>query len=136
MRLSPAQTIANGYLCPSCGRKVTVGVLHRVELLADRAQGGRPAGAPPFRSVIPLLDLIGGALRAGTLTKRAQALYFELLRQLGNEFHILLEAPLDAIAEVSSATLARGIGGMRGGEVSIDPGYDGAFGKVSVQQHD
>jgi uncharacterized protein (TIGR00375 family) len=134
VRLSPAETKANGYRCPACGGKVTVGVLHRVELLADRAEGGRPAGAPPFRSVIPLLDLIGGALRVGTGAKRAQGLYFELLQRLGNEFRILLEAPLDAIAEVSSATLARGIGEMRAGEVEIDPGYDGLFGKVTVSK--
>jgi uncharacterized protein (TIGR00375 family) len=134
VRLSPAQTKACGYRCPACGGKLTVGVLHRVELLADRAEGARPAGAPPFRSVIPLLDLIGGALKVGTGAKRAQALYFELLQRLGSEFQILLEVPLDAIAAVSSATLAGGIEAMRAGEVDIEPGYDGAYGKVSVQQ--
>ena len=134
VRLSPAETIANGYRCPGCGAKVTVGVLHRVELLADRARGARPALAPPFRSVIPLLDLIGGALMVGTLTKRAQSLYFDLLQRVGNEFQILLEAPLEEIARASSATLAQGIGRMRLGEVEIDPGYDGRFGKVTVCQ--
>ena len=134
VRLSPAETIANDYRCPACGAKVTVGVLHRVELLADRAPGARPALAPPFRSVIPLLDMIGGALMVGTLTKRAQALYFELLQRVGNEFYVLLEAPLEEIAEVAPATLARGIGRMRLGEVEIDPGYDGRFGKISVCQ--
>lgn len=136
VRLSPAETIANDYRCPACGGKVTVGVLHRVELLADRGEGWKPAGAPPFRSVIPLLDLIGGALQVGTGAKRAQALYFELLRSIGNEFHVLLEAPLDAIGEVSSPTLARGIGEMRRGDVEIDPGYDGKFGKISLRQAD
>lgn len=134
IRLTPAETIANGYRCPACGGKVTVGVLHRVELLADRAEGSKLAGAPPFRSLIPLLDLIGGALRVGTAAKRAQATYFSLLEQLGNEFHILLDAPLDAIVEASSAHLARGIGEMRAGRVEIDPGYDGEFGKVSVSR--
>jgi len=131
VRLTPAQTIAAGYRCPACGGKVTVGVLHRVELLADRAPGARPPGAPPFRSVIPLLDLIGCALRVGTVSKKAQALYFNLLQQIGSEFHILLQAPLDAISEASSATLARAIGEMRSGEVNIDPGYDGKYGTVT-----
>jgi uncharacterized protein (TIGR00375 family) len=134
IRLTPAETIANDYRCPACGRKVTVGVLHRVELLADRAAGAKPAGAPPFRSVIPLLDLIGGALEVGTASKRAQFQYFHLLQQIGNEFHILLDAPLDLIAKASSAALARGIGEMRAGKVEIDPGYDGEFGKVSVSR--
>ena len=132
VRLSPQQTIACDYRCPVCGGKLTVGVLHRVELLADRALGARPAGAPPFRSVIPLLDLIGGTLQVGTGSKRAQSLYFELLQRVGNEFHVLLDAPLEAIAEASSERLARAIGEMRLGEVDIDPGYDGKFGTVSV----
>jgi len=134
VRLSPSETVANGYRCPACGAKVTVGVLHRVELLADRAQGARPESAPPFRSVIPLLDMIGGTLGVGTLTKRAQTLYFDLLQRIGNEFHILLEAPLEEIAEASSSALSLGIGKMRRGVVEIDPGYDGRFGKISVDQ--
>ena len=136
VRLTPQQTMASGYRCPACGGKVTVGVLHRVELLADRPAQAKPAGAAPFRSVIPLLDLIGGVLQMGCSSKRAQSLYFELLRRVGNEFHILLEAPLDAISDASSALLARAIGEMRLGEVDIDPGYDGRFGTVSVRRLD
>jgi uncharacterized protein (TIGR00375 family) len=134
VRLTPQDTVACGGRCPACGGKVTVGVLHRVEKLADRAPGTRPEGAPTFRSVIPLLDLIGGVLQVGTGSKRAQALYFELLQRVGNEFHILLEAPLEDISAASSATLARAIGEARLGEVDIDSGYDGKYGTVSVIQ--
>ena len=133
VRLSPSETVAGGYRCPACGGKVTVGVAHRVELLADRAPGERPAGAHPFRSVIPLLDLIAAVLMVGSGTKRAQALYRALLEAIGSEFHILLEAPLEEIAAASSAGLAAAIGGMRSGKVAIDPGYDGRFGTVSVR---
>ncbi|QXE91157.1 endonuclease Q family protein [Geomonas subterranea] len=136
VRLSPRETIAHGYRCPACGGKLTVGVLHRVELLADRPAGARPGEAPPFRSVIPLIDLIGGALRVGCSSKKAEALYFELLRGLGNEFHILLEASLEKIAARSTTTLAAGIGRMRSGEVEIKAGYDGKFGTVSVSAPD
>ena len=136
VRLTPQETMACGYRCPACGGKLTVGVLHRVELLADRSPGARPAGAHSFRCVIALLDLIGGALQVGTGSKRAQALYFEMLRRLGNEFHVLLDAPLEAISEASSPLLARAIGEMRMGEVEIDPGYDGKYGTVSVRQAD
>jgi uncharacterized protein (TIGR00375 family) len=132
IRLSPAQSVSSGYRCPSCGGKITVGVQHRVEQLADRAEGGRPEGAPAFRSVIPLLDLICGSMGIGGATKKALRTYFELLRAVGNEFRILLEAPLQEISGASSEDLARCIGRMRLGEVEIDPGYDGRYGKVSV----
>ena len=133
VRLSPSETLAHGHRCPACGAKVTVGVLHRVELLSDRAEGAKLEGASPFRSVIPLLDLIGGALGVGTGSKRAQAVYFDLLQRVGNEFQVLLEAPLDAISAASSAAVARGIGDMRAGEVQIDAGYDGRYGTISVK---
>lgn len=133
IRLSPQETVAHGYRCPCCGGKVTVGVLHRLELLSDRPTGARPEKAPPFRSVIPLLDLIAGTLQVGAGTKRAQALYFRLLEHVGNEFHILLDAPLKEIEAASSSPLARAIGEARLGEVLIDPGYDGKFGTVSVR---
>jgi uncharacterized protein (TIGR00375 family) len=132
VRLTPEETIRNGYRCPACGAKVTVGVLHRLERLADRPEGARPENAPPFQSLIPLLDLIGGALKVGTGTKKAQGLYFQMLERIGNEFHILREAPVELVEEVSGAALARGIGKMRLGEVEIDPGYDGKFGTVSI----
>jgi uncharacterized protein (TIGR00375 family) len=133
LRLTPAETIENNYRCPKCGGKITVGVLHRLEQLADRAEGGRPAVAPPFTSVIPLLDLICGVLNIGASTRRAERIYFELLERLGSEFYTLLEAPLDAIAAASSEALARAIDEMRVGAVEIEPGYDGEFGKVSVR---
>jgi PHP family Zn ribbon phosphoesterase len=132
VRLSPSETVAHGHRCPACGAKVTVGVLHRVELLSDRAQGGKGAGRP-FRSVIPLLDLVGGTLGVGCASKRAQSVYFDLLERVGNEFKVLLEAPLEVIGAASSPALARAIGDMRAGEVDIDPGYDGRFGTISVK---
>jgi uncharacterized protein (TIGR00375 family) len=134
VRLSPSETIAGNYRCPACGGKVTVGVLHRMELLADRPEGTRPDQAPPFLSVIPLQDLIGGALGVGSATKRAQGIYFDLLQRVGNEFHVLLEAPLQAIGDASSPVIADCIGDMRRGAVEIDPGYDGLFGKVFVSR--
>jgi len=132
VRLSPRQTLENAGRCPSCGGKLTVGVLHRVELLADRDAGTRPADAPPFCSVIPLIDLIAGVLGVGCGSKRVVKLYFDLLAKLGNEFQILLRTPLAEIAAASSSALAGAVGAARDGNVDIDPGYDGRYGTVKV----
>ncbi|HJV66826.1 MAG TPA: endonuclease Q family protein [Geomonas sp.] len=133
VRLSPTETVKNGFRCPACGGKLTVGVLHRVEQLADRPAGTTPEAAPPFRSVIPLPDLIGASLGVGADTRKAQTVYFELLQQLGSEFHVLLEAPLEAVSEVAGAAVARGVGEMRSGQVEIEAGYDGLFGSIVVK---
>ncbi|MBJ6726769.1 endonuclease Q family protein [Geomesophilobacter sediminis] len=132
VRLTPAETVANGYRCPGCGGKITVGVLHRIELLADREDGKTAKGNAAFHSVIPLLDLAAACLGVECSSRKALRCYLHLLEQVGNEFHVLLEAPLEEIARHSSERLAQAIGRMRSGQVDIEAGYDGVFGKVSV----
>ena len=130
--LTPEETIRHNYLCPVCGKGVTVGVMHRVEKLADRAGGFRPPGAPPFRSVIPLTEVIAETLGVGSGTKAVERLYGELIGALGNEFKILLDVPVGEIGLASSGRLADAINLMRQGKVHIDPGYDGRYGKIRI----
>ncbi len=130
--LSPKETIHFDHLCPVCSKKVTVGVMHRVEKLADREQGFRPEGAPPFFSIIPLPEIIAEGLKCGVNTKRVQALYLSLLEKLGSEFKILMDAPLDDIERAGTALIREAIARMRAGKVHIAPGYDGEFGKIRI----
>jgi uncharacterized protein (TIGR00375 family) len=130
--LTPKETIRNDYLCPACGRKVTVGVMHRVEKLADRAEGFEPAEAPSFSSIIPLPEIIAEGLECGVNTKKVNALYLPMLEQLGSEFRILLDAPLDDIERASSRLIREAVARMRAGNVHIAPGYDGEYGKVKI----
>jgi uncharacterized protein (TIGR00375 family) len=130
--LSPKETIRHDYLCPACGRKVTVGVMHRVEKLADREEGFQLAGAPPFFSIIPLPEIIAEGLKCGVNTKKVNALYFSLLEKLGNEFKILMDVPLDDIERTGAPLLREAIGRVRAGSVHIAPGYDGEYGKVRI----
>ena len=95
--LSPEETIRHNYLCPVCGRKVTVGVLHRVTKLADRKDGYRPEGAPSYRSIIPLEEIIAETKKMGVNSKAVEKVYSKLLDDLGNEFSILLEVPVEDI---------------------------------------
>ncbi len=130
--LSPAETRRAGNLCPACGRKVTVGVLHRVEKLADRPEGSPAVGGPPFRSIIPLQEVIAEVLRRGAATKGVVAEYFRLLEALGSEFSILLDVPLDALAAEGSPRLKEAIARVRSGDVHITPGFDGEFGRIRI----
>ena len=132
MSLTPKETIHNDYLCPVCNRKVTVGVMHRVEKLADREHGFKPAGAPSFTSIIPLPEIIAEGLKCGVNTKKVDAFYFSLLNKLGNEFKILMDAPLDDIERAGTPLLREAVSRMREGRVHIAPGYDGEFGKVKI----
>jgi uncharacterized protein (TIGR00375 family) len=130
--LSPKETIHYDYLCPVCGKKLTVGVMHRVEKLADREHGFRPAGAPAFTSIIPLPEIIAEGLKCGVNTKKVEALYLPMLEQLGSEFKILMDVPLDDIERAGTPLIREAIARMRAGNVHIAPGYDGEFGKVRI----
>ncbi|KYH31505.1 UvrD-helicase domain-containing protein [Neomoorella mulderi] len=126
----PARTRAAGGMCPVCGRKVTVGVLHRVEELADREEGFRPEGARSYESLVPLPEVLASALGTGTASKKVTALYFNLLHRLGPELVVLREAPLEAIARVAGTPVAEAIRRMRAGEVERQPGFDGEYGRI------
>ena len=130
--LKPKETIAAGGICPVCGRRITVGVLHRVEALADREEVFVPPGARPFESLVPLQEVIASALGCTVASKKVKQLYAALLRELGPELYILREAPLDAIEAAAGPYLAEAIRRLRQGRVKIEPGFDGQYGKITI----
>lgn len=132
VRLSPEETRRHDFLCPSCGKPVTVGVMHRVEKLADRAPGHKAAKALPYWNIVPLVELLAEVREAGVNTKAVTAAYFDLLAKLGSEFHVLMQAPIAEIEAQGGALLAEAIRRVRAGDVTIAPGYDGEFGTIRV----
>ena len=128
----PAQTLAAEGICPVCGRKLTVGVLHRVERLADRPEGFRPDVAPPYEYLIPLDEVIGAAVGVGPKSKKVRAVYDRLLAELGPELEVLRRAGFAAIESCAGPLVAEGVRRMRCGEVEIYPGHDGEYGAISV----
>lgn len=130
--LTPKETIKHNYLCPVCGKKVTVGVMHRVEKLADRKEGFKPKAAPAFHSIIPLPEIIAETIKVGVSSKAVNTIYQKLLHELGNEFSILMDTPLADIEKAGSPLLCHAISQMRKGNVNIAPGFDGEFGKIKI----
>jgi uncharacterized protein (TIGR00375 family) len=130
--LSPRETIHQRYLCPVCGKKLTIGVLHRVEELSDRKEGFRLVGQPPFYSIIPLPEIISEVVQVGVSSKKVYNEYIRLLKTLGNEFTILMDTALTDIEGASSPILREAIAKVRSGDVSIVPGFDGEYGKVRI----
>lgn len=130
--LAPAESRRTGKLCPVCRKGLTVGVLHRVEELADRPAGHVRPDAIPYRNVIPLEEIIAEALGIGTGTAGVGQEYDRLIAKGGSEFRILLELTDDELARICPPRTLEGILRMRRGQVSIRPGYDGVYGKISL----
>ncbi|WP_373657538.1 UvrD-helicase domain-containing protein [Sporomusa acidovorans] len=128
----PAATKAADGICPVCGGKITVGVLHRVEALADRSEGFIPPGAKHFESLIPLYEIIASSIGATASSMKVKRKYDHLLQDLGPELFILREAPLTDIKLAAGPCIAEGIRRLRDGRVDIQPGFDGEYGKVKV----
>ncbi|MBC8530686.1 UvrD-helicase domain-containing protein [Gehongia tenuis] len=131
VRLTPAETARYGGRCPVCGRKITVGVLNRVEALADRPEGAARL-ARPYESLIPLAEVIAASTGYTPASRRVQGWYEGLLAELGSEFYILREAPLTAVGRAAGPLVEEGVRRLRAGEVTLSPGYDGEYGKVHI----
>ena len=89
----PPETIAHNGICPVCGKEITVGVMHRVEVLADRPPGGRPPRTHPYYNLVPLPEVLGEVHGTGASSRRVTQEYEKLLERLGPELYILRQAP-------------------------------------------
>ncbi len=132
----PLKTLENKGICPVCGRKVTVGVMHRVAELADRGTPSEYDEQTPFYSLIPLKEILSEILKTGPNTQRVAKEYSRLLNKAGSEFNVLIHNPIDTIAEYQNDALTEAIGRMRNRNVIIKEGYDGAYGAIHVFNDD
>ncbi len=132
--MSPAETAKVRGLCPKCGRELTIGVLNRVEELADRAVGTKPAGALPFTNLIELDKVIAQAQGVkGRATKAVAAEYWNLVSAGGGELQALLDAPETELSRVSTARVVEAVRRLRAGQVAgVRPGYDGEYGSINL----
>lgn len=130
----PAESKKNKNLCPHCGKPLILGVLHRVQELADRTEV-KNDNFIPFKSIIPLQEIIADYLSVGKAAKKVQALYLDLVRQYP-EFEILIDLDKQQLEAIMDIELAELIMKVRLGEVEIKSGYDGIFGQVKIKMKD
>ncbi|MFH1401906.1 MAG: endonuclease Q family protein [Parcubacteria group bacterium] len=130
--LAPKETKKYNGICPACGRPLTIGVLSRVEELADRKEGEIPKGAVPFKNLIPLEEIIADAMGVLPGAKQVALEYQNLIKKFGNEFGILLDVPENDLKEFTLWKIVEGIIKVREGKVDIKPGYDGVYGKIKI----
>ncbi|MBL7490576.1 UvrD-helicase domain-containing protein [Frankia sp. AgB1.9] len=132
VRFTPEETKASGGACPSCGKPLTVGVLHRVDALADRETLHVPATAGQVRSFVALPEIVGEILGVGPKSKAVATQVGSLVERLGPELGILGDVELAAIGEAGSAELVEAVGRLRRGEVLREAGFDGEYGVIRM----
>ncbi|MBP7854590.1 hypothetical protein KAZ82_01480 [Candidatus Babeliales bacterium] len=131
--LLPIQTRVQHGLCAVCCKPVTVGVLNRVEQLADRTLAQAEKKIRKRFRVVPLFDILQHELQVPMTSKKLNEVYHNILKEVGNEFYVLLSASQDIIAQASNANIAQSIVRVRTGDVLIQPGYDGVYGTVQFK---
>ncbi|HUW22349.1 MAG TPA: endonuclease Q family protein [Candidatus Bathyarchaeia archaeon] len=146
VRQSPEETRRLGATCPVCGRRLTIGVMHRVEQLAKREQRSEAKegktgikwlccdNRPPYVMLVPLLEVLSEALETGISSQKNINEYNRLTSLFGGEFSVLLKTPIAEITKSSGERIGEAVRRVRSGEIVVDPGYDGVFGKVAVWQ--
>jgi uncharacterized protein (TIGR00375 family) len=131
--LSPEETKKNNYICPVCGKKLTIGVMHRVETLSDRKNNEKPQKYVPFKKIVPLDQIIASVMNKELTSQIVQKTYFEIINKIGPEFDIFLKIDENELEDKIDKKVFEGIKNVKKGNVIIKPGYDGEFGKVEIK---
>ncbi len=136
VRMNPLESLKHGSICPVCGKKLTIGVLSRVAQLSDRDDPESRLKRPSYFSLIPLKELLSETAGVGVGSKKVEVLYNSLVMRAGSELELLIDMPIDDIKSLEGEFLAEGIRRMRNGEVFIEEGFDGEYGKIRVFDRD
>ena len=130
---TPQETKRNKNICPKCRKPLVIGVMNRVQELADQEAGFKPRGVPGYKKLVELDKIIAEAFNIKSRnSKRVQAEYVNMINQFGSEMKILLDESLDSLGKVALPSVVEGIKRVREGNLVIKPGYDGQYGIVKI----
>lgn len=141
---NPEQSKKYQNICPKCHKTLTLGVEYQVKKLANRktataewgpAKGGKEITQNnhiPYKSIVPLPEIIADYLQVNKTSKKVESLFFEIISKSKNEFEVLLDLDLQALNKIMPANLAKGIIKVRSGEIKLIPGFDGQYGKTEI----
>jgi len=132
LRLLPKESAKHKGICPQCGKKLTLGVMNRVDKLADNDDGRKPKNFVPYKSIVPLEEILSEVFDKGVKTKIVSETYENMIEKLGSEFEILLDIDIKKIISEFGEMAGEAIRRVREGEMIIEPGYDGEFGTVKI----
>jgi len=133
VRFSPEETKKHKGICPVCKKPLTVGVMNRVNELADRPEGFEPKGAVPFKKLVELDKIIAEALDIKSRqSQQVQAEYNSLIKKGGSEMNVLLDEPLENLEKMTLPIIVEGIKRVREGKLIVEPGFDGQYGVVKI----
>jgi uncharacterized protein (TIGR00375 family) len=136
IRFSPTETKRHNGICPKCGGKLTIGVMNRVEQLADRVEGDKPKKVIPFKHLVPLQEIIASVLKKDVKTVPVQNEYQKIMQKGHNEIEILLKLSRDEMLKFIPEETANAIMKVRDGKIKAEAGYDGVYGKIEVAEKD
>ena len=134
--LSPKESLKLNNICPKCKRKLTVGVMHRIEVLGDREQGYTNENFIPYKNLVPLREIIAEAKEIGVNSKTVNDEYKKFIGRFNSEFNILLKVKEEDLRNNLPSKVAEGIIRVRNRNINIYPGYDGEYGKVEIFNKD
>ena len=132
VRLWPQKTKSYDGKCPVCGKGLTLGVLYRVQELADRRENEKPQHHQAYHSIVQLADILSEILMVGPKSKKVHKTYQAALNQLGSEFDILHRLAIEDIEKAGIPLLAESIRRMRHKEIDVLPGFDGEYGQIKI----
>ncbi len=130
---TPQESKKNKNICPICKKPLTIGVMNRIDELADKPLGRKPKNAPGFKKLVELDKIIAESLNIKSRSsKKVQKEYNNLINKIGPELYILIDAPIFEIKKAVSPIIFEGIKRVREGKLIIKPGFDGKYGEIKI----